>query len=131
MCIHTRKGMGWGFSVWWNPFLGMVWSQARDVQEWTPHCCLQWAWGNILRAGSLTEGQTLSHNSWEAPTSEQWTFWRLHTEVLMRKIFPRKLATSTDLLFPMGRNVIVLKTFSVLFIFFSFYFILKGGGRQT
>lgn len=53
-------------------------------------------------------------------------------EVLLRKVFPRKLATSTDLLFPMGKKGDCAKTCSfLLFIFFSFYFILKGGGRWT
>lgn len=53
-------------------------------------------------------------------------------EVLMRQIFPRKLATSQSCSFPWGRNV--LKTCSVLlsmsFFFFSlFYFEGLGGDK--
>lgn len=50
----------------------------------------------------------------------------------MRKIFPRKLATSTDLLFPMGKKCDCAENLqcSSFYIFFFFYFILKGGGRD-
>lgn len=52
-------------------------------------------------------------------------------EVLMRQIFPRKIATSQSCCFPWGRNV--LKTCSVLlfmsFFFFVFYFEGLGGDK--
>lgn len=50
-------------------------------------------------------------------------------EVLMRKIFPRKLATSTDLLFPMGKKCDCAENLqcSSFYIFFSILFWRMGG----
>lgn len=75
----------------------------------------------------------LSHNSWEAPRSQQWAFWRLYTveKCWWERFFQGNLPLPQICCFPWARNVIVLKTCSVLlFIFFFFLFYFEGWGER-
>lgn len=77
----------------------------------------------------------LSHNSWEAPRSQQWAFWRLYTveKCWWERFFQGNLPLPQICCFPWARNVIVLKTCSVLLFIFFFFSILfwRVGGEMN
>lgn len=106
------------------------------IAGWTS-CCSGF-WETSLEQGTWLRDRYkrhLSHNSWEASRSEQWAFWKLCRveKCWWERFFQGNLPLPQICCFPWWRNVIVLKTCSVVlfYISFSFYFILKVRGRRT
>ena len=117
-------------SVRRNPTLGMLWSPGMAIM-------LLFAvdFGKHPLSRELDLGTDTSHNSWDAPRPEQWAFWRLCTVEKCwweRFFFWGNLPLPQICCYQWGRNVIVLKTFSVLLFIFFFLSVLfwRVGGDE-
>lgn len=101
------------------------------IAGWTP-CCSGF-WETSPEQGSWLRDRCkrhLSHNAWEASRSEQWAFWKLCTveKCWWERFFQGNLPLPQICCFPWWRNVIVLKTCSVVLFFYFFFFLFYFEG---